>query len=417
MKAGTKTAFTFTVTDKAPKQKLGSIKVSVPSTPAGFSITTALVKGPAGASWAATTTTVVFKTLDITPGTSKTLTIPATVPCGGGTYTWTTTARQSNQFNGPPGNYMILTTNSTLTGTISGSCTLAFITEPKGTVVGNSITSTFDNTPSGTPIEVEVKSTGVLLTTFAGTVTVSLVGGPGGVTLSGTTVLSHTSGSAQFTFGGLSIGTPGIGYQLEASSAAFSTITPVYTVSFAIYQTLTKCTSGHCSGSASGKTVTLTSSVTDSTASFLGLGFEAIPGFTKVTSCGSYTIGVKTGTASFDVLNKTGTPASTSTKTWTVVVEISKTVVQTKKLHRTSPNSWDICYASTTTFTTATGTQATTSFTVPAFTATAPATYYYGLLPSCSNTPVAPCVLSKTKDGAGDVLLTFLATGDPAGRF
>ena len=413
VKAGTKATFTFKVTDEAPHQTLGSLKITVPAI-AGYSITRTGVTGPKGSTLTATTTTVVFKTLDIAPGTWKFVTIRATVPCVSGTYTWTTAARQSNQFNGPPGNFMVLTGNSKLSGTISGSCTLEFTNEPKGTRVGNTITTTF-GTASGTPIEVGVVSTGTLLTTFAGTVTVSLVGGPTGATLSGTTVVTHSSGSAMFTFRGLSIGTPGIGYQLEAKSGAFSTVAAVYSSPFSIYQTLTKCTGVQCSGSASGKTVTLSSTATNSSSTgFLGLGFGTLPGFTK-TSCGTYTIALpSTDTANFEVLNKTGTAAQTP-GTWKVVVEISKTIVQTKKLHRTSPNSWELCYASTTPFT-ATGTLST--FTVPTRT-TSPATttYYYGLLPSCSNTPVAPCVLSKTKDGAGDVLLTFLATGDPAGRF
>ncbi len=417
VKAGTKTAFTFSLTDKAPQQKLGSIKVSAPATPAGFSITTAGVTGPAGSTWTATTTTVVFRTLDITPGSTKTVTIPATAPCGTGTYTWTTTARQSNQFNGPPGNFMVLTTASTVGGHVSGSCTVKFINEPKGTLVGKSISTTFDNTPTGTPIRVGVYSTTTLLTSFSGTVTMSLVGGPGGVPLSGTTVVRHSGATAQFTFGSLSIGTPGIGYQLEARSATLAAVAPVYSKSFAVYQALTKCSTGQCSGSAKSSTVTLSSTATNSTPTgFLGLGFASLPGFTNVTSCGSYKIGVQKDTASFEVLNKTGTPTKTS-GTWQVVVEISKTIVQTKKLHRTSPNSWEICYASTTKFTTATGTTATTSFTVSTLTTSPVTTYYYGLLPACSNTPVSPCVLSKTKDGAGDVLITFLATGDPAGRF
>ena len=39
-----------------------------------------------------------------------------------------------------------------------------------------------------------------------------------------------------------------------------------------------------------------------------------------------------------------------------------------------------------------------------------------GLLVDCSNTPVAPCVQARNKVNAGDVIVTFLASGDPFGR-
>jgi hypothetical protein len=423
--AGSKTSFMFSLTDEAPEQKLGSIKITAPPAPGDFAITVAGVSGPAGSTVTATTTTVVFKTLDITPGTTKSVTIPARVPCGTGTYAWSTTARQSNQFNGPPGNYMLLTANSELTSTISGSCTIEFMNEPKGTLVGKSITTTFDNTPAGASIAVGVYSgmsgTPVLLPTFSGTISVSLLGGPAGATLSGNTVVMHSGGSAAFSFGTLSITAPGMGYQLEAESNVPG-VQSAHSVPFAIYQTLTKCASSHCSGAAKGSTVTLSSAATLSgtrsgtAQGFLGLGFEQIPGFTAVTSCGGYKIGILSATTSFEVLKATGNAApKTATTSWTVTVEISKSVVQTKKLRRPSPNDWQICYASTTPFMTATGAIARTSFTIS--TRTTATTYYYGRLPACSSTPVAPCVLSKSKDYAGDVVITFLASGDPAGRF
>jgi hypothetical protein len=40
---------------------------------------------------------------------------------------------------------------------------------------------------------------------------------------------------------------------------------------------------------------------------------------------------------------------------------------------------------------------------------------YAGLLPNCSSTQNAPCVQARNKDNAGDVVVTFLASGDPFG--
>ncbi len=42
--------------------------------------------------------------------------------------------------------------------------------------------------------------------------------------------------------------------------------------------------------------------------------------------------------------------------------------------------------------------------------------YFAGLLPNCSGSQGAPCVQSRNKNNAGDVLVTFLAPGDPIGH-
>jgi hypothetical protein len=88
-----------------------------------------------------------------------------------------------------------------------------------------------------------------------------------------------------------------------------------------------------------------------------------------------------------------------------VQVEIPKATVQQAKV---GASGWQICYASTQTFPAVTGTTGTTTV--------GGTTYNTGQLLSCQNTPVAPCVLSRTKDNAGDVLVTFLALGDPLGK-
>ena len=40
-------------------------------------------------------------------------------------------------------------------------------------------------------------------------------------------------------------------------------------------------------------------------------------------------------------------------------------------------------------------------------------TYDTGQLLDCSSTQGAPCVQARNKDNAGDVIITFLAVGDP----
>jgi hypothetical protein len=43
-------------------------------------------------------------------------------------------------------------------------------------------------------------------------------------------------------------------------------------------------------------------------------------------------------------------------------------------------------------------------------------TYYTGLLPDCTSSQPAPCVEARNKDNAGNVIVTFLAAGDPFAR-
>jgi hypothetical protein len=104
----------------------------------------------------------------------------------------------------------------------------------------------------------------------------------------------------------------------------------------------------------------------------------------------------------FDVVTSSGDTQPGAQ--FTAVLRIDKTLVQSSG--HPGASSWQICYASP-------------HQTPPPSWASGIATigdvsYDTGLLPDCSNTaPVAPCVQSRTKDNAGDVLVTFLASGDP----
>jgi hypothetical protein len=108
---------------------------------------------------------------------------------------------------------------------------------------------------------------------------------------------------------------------------------------------------------------------------------------------------------SFDVVSGSGD--SQPGAQFTAVLRVDKPLVQSSG--HPGASSWQICYASTSSFQAQPGTSGSVTI--------GDVNYFTGLLPGCSNTnPVAPCVESQTKNSAGDVLVTFLATGDPLGR-
>ena len=107
----------------------------------------------------------------------------------------------------------------------------------------------------------------------------------------------------------------------------------------------------------------------------------------------------------FALFNAAGLPQSTPL---TVTLRVDKALVQSSG--HPGASSWQICYASTTSFTTLPGTsqQNVTIGGIPG--------YFTGLLPDCSSTQGTPCVQARNKNNAGDVIVTFLAFGDPYGH-
>jgi hypothetical protein len=380
----------FRITNEASTQQLGSAQITAP---AGFTITGA----PGSASF--TSSSAQFLNLSLAPSASTALTVTAAAPCGSGSYQWAIQAKQSNDFNGPPGNDFQLdpASGGNLLGSVTGSCSLAFTGDgqPVGAAAGAVITTRVDS--KGGPVKVEVLSVyGQLVTTSTAAVTVALGANPGGGSLSGTLTMNASGGIASFS--NLSIDKVGIGYTLQAASPG---ITSATSNDFTIWGSLQSCSTTPCSASSSSKTTTgsvTTSSVT--TSQLLGAGLGGV----SYECSGSY-IPVS-DPLSFDVLlASSGTPVQTAQ--FTATLEISKSEVQTSG--RTGASQWQICYASTQSFTAQAGTYQT-GVTIGG------ASYNTGLLTDCSPTQGAPCVQARNKDNAGDVVVTFLASGDPVGK-
>ncbi len=133
------------------------------------------------------------------------------LPCTGGPATWMTAAKQSNEFNGT-GNDFTLTGPSQLTTTTSGSCGLAFKTQPADVDVGQPI-STVAHTPGAGAIEVRLLDGGGQTQSVSGVAVTMTATGPGA--LSGTLTTSTVNGVASFS--NLKVDRSGV-YTLTASS-------------------------------------------------------------------------------------------------------------------------------------------------------------------------------------------------------
>jgi hypothetical protein len=399
--------------------------------PAGFTITGAAIvtAGSSGSATLTTTGAAKFLNLGVAPLGGITVTVTATAPCAAETYKWGIQVKQSNDFSGTGNTFAIAkTTASAVDGKVTagqGGCSVAFIptNEPESTVRTSAVLSGFDST--GGPVEVGAFTpSGKLATTFDGIITVKLSRNPTGAKLSGGTSVtaSASGGIAEFptgTISKLSLNAVGSGYRLKATSPGLTAIPPAplsqFSSLFSIYTKLEKCATANCSVTGSTtknkKTrITLTETTTSAPAGgFVGFGFGGAPTF--AFGCSGTFLVTPADTAVTDVFLSTGTPTKESgaASTWRIVYEITKSIV--KASGQSGASQWQVCYASTTLFKTASGVTAT-RYSFPTATTGVTIDYYVGLLPSCPSTIGMPCILTRHKDNAGDEIITIRASGD-----
>jgi hypothetical protein len=157
---GATTDLHLLITNQSSNQSLGSANVTAASSGASqFSINSASISGnqclPGGCVDPTQTfpaTLLMLRNLAIAPGATLDVTINVTTSCTTGAYTWGIKAKQSNSFNGQPGNDFTLQPGSNLTTTVSAGCHIAFYTQPKDTNAGQTITDNFYS--SGGPVKV-----------------------------------------------------------------------------------------------------------------------------------------------------------------------------------------------------------------------------------------------------------------------
>ena len=282
--------------------------------------------------------------------------------------------------------------------TQSSPCSLAFTADgqPAGTKVNTTITSSF-NSPHAGAVKVQIlDASGQPVTNSKAAITIAITSkaNPGSGTLSGTKTVSAIGGVASFS--DLSINKPGIGYRLTATSRGMF---PVTSGHFDIWSSIEQCPSTPCSATASSDTTSGTVTATRSTGSpqFVAAG---IGGNNDYSCAGTYQ--PVSDPFSFDVVSGSGGMGQGGE--FTVALRIDKATVQSSG--HLGASTWQICYASTSSFSGSAGP-----------TPIGDVDYFTGLLPNCPNTaPVAPCVQARNKDNAGDVIVTFLASGDPFGK-
>ena len=170
------------------------------------------------------------------------------------------------------------------------------------------------------------------------------------------------------------------------------------------------CTSQPCppNASCSASASSATTSGIATTVGPLPQGDSIVTGMESINSNFNYQCPTYTAVAdvfTFAVFDANGVSQSIPL---TVTVRIDKSLVSSSG--HPGASSWQICYASTTPFTAVPGTsqQNVTIGGIPG--------YFTGLLPDCSGNQGTPCVQSQNKNNAGDVIVTFLASGDPLGH-
>jgi hypothetical protein len=376
--AGTSTQFTLTIKNWSVK-KLGSADVTVP---AALAIT--------GATTTRGTVSVVGQTVKLRNLNLSwlhwfTVKVTATAACSPSpSNVWGAAAKTGAAFTGSA--FYLLTPPNYRSVAVTGSCSLAFVTQPADTGPDATITSVASD-PEGPPVQVGVYDGANNLKTGGSPVLISMAidTNPGGGTLSGTKTDVPTSAGIA-TFADLSIHEPGDGYTLAASASGLGSTT---SDTFNIAGLVQTCEADvDCTGSLTeGDTGATVNALADPSTPVLTMSLT--PGG---IDCAFYE--EQSATLTFNV---------TSSRTKVITMSFDTGLGE----YYVHPDDYQVCFESDTPFLDRNGD-----------------TTNLGLLPECETDyesflyvpPVPPCV--EDRDVVGSFIhLTFLApAGDPKGR-
>ncbi len=226
----------------ATPQTLGSVNVTAASS--GSSAFTILAAAPSqGDANVPSGSLLELRNLNLAPGATMNVDITVKTPCQAGSYTWGITAKQSNSYNGPPGNDFTLSADSSRVTAVTASCKLVWDTQPKTAKVNTVITGTVGD-PSGPSVDVKaVDGDGNLLTSATGTVTLNKSAGTFTTTGGAFSGKSASLVNGVATFSGFTSNDTGSGFKVYGSSPGYvSTLDS--TPAFDIYSDGTACTLG-----------------------------------------------------------------------------------------------------------------------------------------------------------------------------
>lgn len=323
--AGSAATLTLTLANHSTQQTLGSADVNVPS---GSSFAFALSNHSLYSlspyvDWTQTTASVLaLRNLNIAPGASLSGTLVVTPPCSsaGTTWNWYVQAKQSNDFNGPPGNDFSPTSQPSTTVSACTAATLAWGVQPASAGKNATITGTAYDAAGPAVTVRAVDSQGHTITGATGTVTLGLVSGSSCGGFSGTTA-SLSSGVA--TFGGLTSSVVASGCRLSGTATGYQS-TPA-SGSFDVSLAGEACTASGCPTVSTqlDPHTQLDSSATGSSFVFLAVNPSQIP--SSVTGSGGGCDGFRSvGAGVFDESDGGGS----GTKTFRYYVD--KTLIQKK---------------------------------------------------------------------------------------
>jgi len=417
---GAQAPLEVTIRNTAGGRTLGSADLPLP---AGLDVVSA--SPPGGVSAAVSGGVLQLRSLGLAPGASATIALTVSTPCATSaqSLSWPTpTARPTADFSGTVA-FDFDAGLSALGTSVTGVCTLRYLTAPTDAGAGTPITGTPFNT-SGLPVMVELLTgDGTRSTSSSTTVTTALGAGGGPGTLSGTATATTAAGVATFT--GLSIDQRGT-YTLVGASAAAVSVTSdpfrIETVGVSCAEDVT------CSG-----TVPLSGGATVNVAAVEGPNTDTDTGVLTVAAgvggnldCSLYT---EVG-GSQDVIAVDFTAA-----------DRRKVVATTFPAYPGNVSSLQVCFGAPYQFATKllTPIKVNTDYTPGPY----PAPEYKGLLPNCGglanrddpntwwiiessfiSNAGPPCVQSRTRLPNGDAVITSIwpsgtdvgSTADPRGR-
>jgi hypothetical protein len=405
---GASTSINLTITNEASGRTLGSANVAVPT---GFTITGAPSPMPSGSSWDGTS--LQLRNLALAGSASYTTSIPVATPCTPGSNSWTVTARTGADYTGA--DFVLDTATSSVAATVSGTnCQYVFRHQPRDAEVNAIITSAAFN-PAGTPVAIAVlnPATNTLDSTVSAA-NVHLTASKNDATPTHffNRDQAMTSGLAQF--GALTADLTGQFITLTASGSPFqsSAASNVFNILADAQSCGTSCQAPQQN---QGGTA-LDASVSGFTSGdIVAVSLFTAADFTPPANCGDGGTFTPIPDASGALVEYVPTGNG-----WTITVtlRVDKSLIPISK----GASQFDVCLGAKRVtqvscasdpnngFKTKSGDNAACDYSLNPL--SSPTTgLYWGVIPDCpnGNKPITtPCVKSKTKNNAGDLLLTVV---------